>query len=121
MIECTRKGDKCPHGLPLPLTLAHAHDRNRTSTSSASTSTITSRMSLFRSRRRKIERLDFILAGAQKSGTTALHYFLSKHPEITMGDQEEMHFFDDDGLFSGPVDYAELHKHYPPIGSSTIA
>src|SRR5437762_1168425 len=49
-------------------------------------------MTMFRSRRRKIERLDFILAGAQKSGTTALHYFLSKHPNITMGDQHEIHW-----------------------------
>ncbi|PYI54756.1 MAG: sulfotransferase, partial [Verrucomicrobia bacterium] len=38
---------------------------------------------MFQTRRRKIERLDFIVAGAQKSGTTALHYFLAKHPNIT--------------------------------------
>lgn len=72
-------------------------------------------------RRRKIDKLDFILAGAQKSGTTALHYFLEKHPRITMGDQEEMHFFDDDGLFSGPVDYELLHRHFPLLPRSTIA
>src|SRR6266700_3883077 len=50
---------------------------------------------MFQTRRRRIERLDFILAGAQKSGTTALHYFLEKHPNITMGDQQEIHFFDE--------------------------
>src|SRR5438552_5341304 len=72
-------------------------------------------------RRRKIDKLDFILAGAQKSGTTALHYFLEKHPRITMGDQEEMHFFDDDDLFSGPVDYELLHRHFPLLPRSTIA
>src|SRR5881394_2286604 len=76
---------------------------------------------MFRGRRRKIERLDFILAGAQKSGTTALHYFLSKHPNITMGDQQEIHFFDDDALFVSQPDYEELHKHYRPLGLSTIA
>src|SRR5947199_239634 len=76
---------------------------------------------MFRTRRRKIERLDFILAGAQKSGTTALHYFLVKHPHITMGDQQEMHFFDDDTMFAGPVDYEQLHKHYPPLARSSIA
>jgi len=70
---------------------------------------------------RKIERLDFILAGAQKAGTTALHYFLAKHPHITMGDQQEMHFFDNDQLFVSQVDYEELHKHYPPLGPSTLA
>ena len=78
-------------------------------------------MTMFRSRRRKIERLDFILAGAQKSGTTALHYFLSKHPDITIGDQQEMHFFDNDAAFVSHVDYEQLHKHYPLLAPSTIA
>jgi hypothetical protein len=76
---------------------------------------------MFQTKRRKIERLDFILAGAQKSGTTALHYFLSKHPNITMGDQQEMHFFDNDRMFVGPVDYEQLHKHYVPVAPSWIA
>src|SRR6266496_6203957 len=68
-----------------------------------------------------IERLDFVLAGAQKSGTTALHYFLSKHRNITMGDQQEIHFFDNDALFASNVAYEELHKHYPPLAPSAIA
>jgi hypothetical protein len=70
---------------------------------------------------RKIERLDFILAGAQKSGTTALHYFLSRHPDVAMGDQQEMHFFDNDAFFVSHVDYEQLHKHYPLFDQSTIA
>ena len=86
-----------------------------------STSTITSMSAVFRRKRRKLDRLDFILAGAQKSGTTALHYFLSKHPKITMGDQQEIHFFDNDALFASDVDYGELHKHYPPLALSSIA
>ena len=76
---------------------------------------------MFGKQRRKIERLDFILAGAQKSGTTALHYFLSKHPDITMGDQQEMHFFDDDEKFAGANDYDLLHRHFPRVARSTIA
>jgi hypothetical protein len=76
---------------------------------------------MFRKRRRKIERLDFILAGAQKSGTTALHYFLEKHPDITMGDQQEMHFFDNEEIFSDAVDYELLHRHFPFVSASTIA
>ncbi len=76
---------------------------------------------MFRAKRRKLNRLDFVLAGAQKSGTTALHYFLSKHPKITMGDQQEIHFFDNDALFASDVDYDELHKHYPPLAPSSIA
>jgi Sulfotransferase domain len=76
---------------------------------------------MLRAKRRKIDRLDFILAGAQKSGTTALHYFLSRHPNITMGDQQEIHFFDDDALFISEPDYEQLHKHYPLVTSSTLA
>ncbi len=76
---------------------------------------------MLRRRRRKIERLDFILAGAQKSGTTALHYFLSRHPDVAMGDQQEIHFFDNDALFVSEPDYEQLHKHYPLLASSMIA
>src|SRR2546428_11223669 len=76
---------------------------------------------MFRTKRRKIERLDFILAGAQKSGTTALHYFLSRHLDIVMGDQQEIHFFDNDAIFVSKVDYEQLHKHYPLVAPSTIA
>jgi Sulfotransferase domain len=76
---------------------------------------------MFRTRRRKVERLDFIVAGAQKSGTTALHYFLAKHPNITMGDQQEIHFFDDDATFAAAIDYEQLHKHYPLVTPSTMA
>jgi sulfotransferase family protein len=76
---------------------------------------------MFGTQRRKIDRLDFILAGAQKSGTTALHYFLSKHPDITMGDQQEMHFFDNEEIFSRPVDYELLHCHFPRVRETAIA
>src|SRR5438067_11808871 len=78
-------------------------------------------MTMFKLQRRKIERLDFILAGAQKSGTTALHYFLSKHSNITMGDQQEIHFFDNDAMFVSGAEYEQLHKHYPLLAPSTIA
>ena len=58
-------------------------------------------------------KLDFIVAGAQKSGTTALHYFLKKHPQIALPDREELHFFDDEEIFSHqPVDYELLHRHF---------
>ena len=68
---------------------------------------------MFAIKRRKVERLDFIVAGAQKSGTTALHYFLRKHPKIALPDRQEMHFFDDEEIFSQlPVDYELLHRHF---------
>jgi hypothetical protein len=76
---------------------------------------------MFRTKRHKLQRLDFVLAGAQKSGTTALHYFLSRHPKITMGDQQEIHFFDNDVLFVSQPDYEQLHKRYPLLAPSIIA
>jgi hypothetical protein len=76
---------------------------------------------MFGWKRRKIDKLDFIIAGAQKSGTTALHYFLEKHPNITMGDKQEMHFFDNEEIFAGPVDYDWLHRRFAPVARSTIA
>jgi hypothetical protein len=71
-------------------------------------------------KRRKVGRLDFIVPGAQKSGTTALRRFLSKHPHIALPDREELHFFDDDKIFAQPADYELLHGHFGPTASSTI-
>src|SRR3954447_25843669 len=76
---------------------------------------------MFRRDLQPVEKLDFILIGAQKSGTTALHYFLTKHSRITMGDEQEMHFFDDEEAFSKPVDYAKLHSRYQPVSAETVA
>src|SRR5437879_3433521 len=73
-------------------------------------------------RAQRIQRLDFIVPGAQKSGTTALHYFLKKHPQIALPDRQEMHFFDDEEIFSqAPVDYELLHRHFRSVARSTIA
>ena len=72
---------------------------------------------MFGWKRHKVKRLDFIVPGAQKSGTTALHYFLRKHPQIALPDRQEMHFFDDEEIFSRPpVDYELLHRHFPRLG-----
>jgi Sulfotransferase domain len=73
---------------------------------------------MFRSRPSKIERLDFIIAGTQKGGTSALHYHLDQHPNITMAHSEEAHmidhprrhFFDDEDRFARKVEYDILHE-----------
>jgi predicted GIY-YIG superfamily endonuclease len=66
--------------------------------------------------------LDFIVPGAQKSGTTALHYFLKKHPQIALPDRQEMHFFDDEEVFSQqPVDYELLHQHFRTVAKSAVS
>lgn len=38
--------------------------------------------------------LDFMIIGAQKSGTTALSHFLSQHPNLRMAQGKEVHLFD---------------------------
>jgi hypothetical protein len=48
---------------------------------------------------------DFLIIGAQKSGTTALHYALKQHPQIAMHKQKEPEFFTYEGI--------ELEKHDP--------
>lgn len=73
---------------------------------------------MFRRRIKKIERLDFLIAGTQKGGTSALHYHLDQHPQITMAHSEEAHmvdhprrhFFDDETRFSDEVSYDILHE-----------
>ncbi|WP_300527862.1 sulfotransferase domain-containing protein [Maricaulis sp.] len=58
-------------------------------------------------------KLDFVIAGAQKCGTTALWRFLSQHPSIEFGSQKEMHIFDNDRInWSKDIDNAIL-LNYP--------
>lgn len=40
------------------------------------------------------KRVDFLITGVQKAGTTALHAALSDHPDIRMAKKKEVHFFD---------------------------
>ncbi len=41
-----------------------------------------------------MKKLDFMIVGAQKCGTTALAQFLSQHPDIGMAEPKEAHAFD---------------------------
>lgn len=46
------------------------------------------------------------IGGVQKSGTTSLHYFLSKHPDIFIPQiPEELHFFDIDENYAKGLDW----------------
>ena len=69
---------------------------------------------MFRSARGQVTRLDFIIGGVQKAGTTALHEYLKQHPNITMPrGAKELHFFDNDEYFRGAeIDYAPLHAPF---------
>ena len=69
----------------------------------------------------KVERLDFIVAGAQKCGTTALHYQLKKHPQIALPDKEELHFFDDEERFAEGANDEDLYASFRPSSRAVIA
>jgi hypothetical protein len=56
--------------------------------------------------------LDYLIAGVQKGGTTALHSFLSHHHQISMPPRKELHFFDNEEVDWSRPDYAPLHRHF---------
>ena len=76
---------------------------------------------MFGLKQRKVERLDFIVPGAQKSGTTALYYFLNKHPELVLPERQELHFFDDEEIFAQPIDYKSLHQQFRKVRRHAMA
>lgn len=76
---------------------------------------------MFELKQRRVERLNFIVPGAQKSGTTALHYVLKKHSQIALPDRQELHFFDDEQIFLRRVGYDGLHQHFRPTAKWSIA
>ncbi len=60
-------------------------------------------------------KVDFLIAGAQKSGTTVLYSYLKKHPNLCMGNGKELHFFDREHHFqSDTVDYSPYHQAFTP-------
>ncbi|KAA0439301.1 MAG: sulfotransferase domain-containing protein, partial [Candidatus Thioglobus sp.] len=69
--------------------------------------------------RRKI---DFIIIGVQKSGTTALDSYLrGQHHQICMADYKELHYFDTDNLFTnGQPDYCFYQSFFSPKKSHQI-
>jgi hypothetical protein len=63
--------------------------------------------------KKRKQKIDFLLIGAQKCGTSALAHYLGKHPEIGMANTKEVHFFDGDANFAQqPPNYTHYHKHF---------
>jgi len=48
---------------------------------------------------------NLIIIGAQKSGTTSLHYYLGLHPEIFMTEEKELHYFVEEFNWSKGIDW----------------
>jgi hypothetical protein len=68
------------------------------------------------------DKVSFLVAGAQKGGTTALDAYLREHPELCLPSRKkELHFFDTDRFFTvEPVDYAPYHAFFNPQPSHRL-
>jgi len=58
--------------------------------------------------------VDFVIAGVQKGGTTALFDYLGDYADIALPTFKELHFFDDDRRDWSQPDYADYHARFPP-------
>ncbi len=71
-----------------------------------------------------LPRVNFLIIGAQKGGTTALFDYLGDYPDIALADEKELHFFDDETHDWDAPDYGPYHAHFPlpdarPCGEAT--
>lgn len=57
-------------------------------------------------------KIDFLVIGVQKCGTSSFNYQLRMHPDIGIPKGKELHFFDDDEIFISTPDYAEYHEKF---------
>lgn len=58
-------------------------------------------------------KVNFIIGGTQKGGTSALDMYLRAHPEICMANKKEVHFFDNENNFhASEVDYDAYHLNF---------
>lgn len=57
-------------------------------------------------------RVNFVIAGVQKGGTTALFDYLADYPDIQLSKVKETHFFDDEAVDWERPDYRRYHAHF---------
>ena len=60
------------------------------------------------------EKVDLIIGGVQKAGTTALFAYLSQWPQLASPRGKEIHFFDNETVDWNRPDYAHYHAFFPP-------
>lgn len=66
--------------------------------------------------------VDFLIAGVQKGGTTALDAYLRAHPALCFPARKELHFFDDEERFAARrVDYADYHANFARARAHRLA
>ncbi|MFN4177077.1 sulfotransferase family protein [Phenylobacterium sp.] len=57
-------------------------------------------------------RVNFLVIGVQKAGTTALHDYLREHPDVTLPDVKEVHYFDDESQDWNRPDHSAYHRRF---------
>ena len=66
-------------------------------------------------------RVDFMVAGTQKAGTSALMDLFSQHERVVVPVLKEPHFFDNDGFFgSDDIPVPEYHDAFPWEGKDKL-
>jgi hypothetical protein len=63
-------------------------------------------------------KVSFLIAGAQKGGTTALFDYLSDYSDLTLPPTKELHFFDDETQDWARPDYDVYHARFPEVGAA---
>jgi hypothetical protein len=61
------------------------------------------------------ERVAFLIAGVQKGGTTALFDYLTLEAGLSLSDEKEVHFFDDEDQDWTAPDTAAYHARFAPF------
>ncbi|WP_312163907.1 sulfotransferase domain-containing protein [Phenylobacterium sp.] len=62
--------------------------------------------------------MNFIIAGVQKAGTTALFDYLSDIPAYALSATKEVHFFDDESVDWAAPDYEPYHAQFDWTGEA---
>ena len=64
--------------------------------------------------------VDFLVAGVQKGGTTALADYLRGHPELGVPDAKELHVFDDETLDWRAPDLSRARAAFAPLADRRL-
>ncbi len=64
-------------------------------------------------------RVNFLIAGVQKAGTSSLYQLLKRHPAVGLSSVKEVHFFDDENLDWSKPPYDRYHSYFPKKRGAT--
>jgi len=66
-------------------------------------------------------KVNFLICGVQKGGTTAMYNYLSGHPEVFLVKRKEAHFFDFERFFqTAQIDYSIYHSLFNPTPQQRV-